>query len=88
MRAPLVGQKAPIVETEPTTGPTLDDIRETGWEAEGLRLLESVLLVQMLDIAAGIGIRELVATSRRGTREADSISRERWESNIRKGVRN
>jgi hypothetical protein len=72
----LVGGKALGVLTEVSARPALDDVRKAGGDPERLRLFQAVLLIEVLDIAAGFGVRELVPTTRRRARKADTG---RWE---------
>jgi hypothetical protein len=72
----LVGGKALGVLTEVSARPALDDVRKAGGDPERLRLFQAVLLIEVLDIAAGFGVRELVPTTRGRERKADTG---RWE---------
>ena len=72
----LVGCKALGVLTEVSARPALDDVRKAGGDPERLRLFQAVLLIKVLDISAGFGVRELVSATWGRAREADSC---RWE---------
>ena len=72
----LVGRKALGVLTKVSARPALDDVRKAGGDPERLRLFQAVLLIEVLDISAGFGVRKLVPTTRGRARKADPC---RWE---------
>ena len=76
----LVGRKALGVLTEVSARPALDDIRKAGGDPEGLRLFQAVLLIEVLDISTGFGVRELVPATRGRARKSDP---RRWERSPR-----